>query len=665
MPVDAVEPSETQPQLGEVVTAFLDALGDGLVPDRRALLAEHSDLAPELEEFFAAQDEVAFLTAPLRAVACAAKIPRHETDLDSAPDPHLIAVLEARGYELLGAPTHGGTAVVHKARQRRLNRLVAIKTIGVGRQISPLDVERFRNEAETLGALSHPNIVPVLEVAEHDGRLFLFMPYLEGGSLADNIEAYRDDPRKSAELLATVAHAIDHAHRHGILHRDLKPSNILLDQSGEPHVSDFGLARRLDMDSGLTISGAIVGTPSFMSPEQAQGRRTALSTSTDVYGLGTVLYVLLTGQPPFRGETALDTIEMVRNIAPTPPRILNPRVDRDLDTICLKCLEKEPKARYASAEALADDLESWQSGKPIAARPVGPLVKGWRWARRNRSLAGLAGLVATLLIAGTIGLAVMTAVLSRKNAEIARQRDQAKRAVDDMYTQAAERLLPKLPGMEKARREFLMKMRTYYDDQAAVGNGSSAAARAETANARFRVGRINNQLSEIDAAEQAYAGAVSLFDALATEFPHEPAYSLSLARSLNEIGLAYRTKGRTKEAEDAIRRSLDRAERAATEFPNRPEFRQVMAHNLHDLAILHHESERFLEAERDYRRAIGLREKLVAESPTDPDRRHELAAGLAAFAGLLSDARRPHLAEAEHAFRQALEIEEKLVANAP
>ena len=200
-----------------------------------------------------------------------------EEEIEAAPahDPRLAAVLEARGYELLDKGVPGGAGVVYKARQRRLNRLVAVKTIGVGRQVSPTDLQRFRNEAETLGGLSHPHIVPVYEVAESDGRLFLFMPYLEGGSLADAAASYRDDPRAAARLLATVAGAVHHAHRHGILHRDLKPSNILLDRDGQPHVSDFGLARRLDVDSDLTVSGAIVGTPSFMAPEQAQGHGAA------------------------------------------------------------------------------------------------------------------------------------------------------------------------------------------------------------------------------------------------------------------------------------------------------------------------------------------------------------------------------------------------------
>jgi serine/threonine-protein kinase len=294
MPDEGSECWGDESRLHEAVTTYLDAVGDGLVPDRQALLAEYADVAAELEEFFLAQDRVAGLTAPLRAVARAATLPLVgvvaspgiEGETGVAPDLRLAAVLEARDYELVGdgAGVRGGAGVVYKARQRRLNRLVAVKTIGAGRQVSPQDLQRFRNEAETLGALSHPQIVPVYEVAESDGRLFLFMPYLEGGSLADRIDSYRDDPRAAARLVMTVAGAVDHAHRHGILHRDLKPSNILLDRAGQPHVSDFGLARRLDVESDLTVSGAIVGTPSFMAPEQAQGqgRRGAPTISTDV-----------------------------------------------------------------------------------------------------------------------------------------------------------------------------------------------------------------------------------------------------------------------------------------------------------------------------------------------------------------------------------------------
>jgi eukaryotic-like serine/threonine-protein kinase len=669
---------ENESRLHEVVTNYLDAIGDGLVPDRQALLAEYADVATELEEFFIAQDDVARLIAPLRIVAQLASLPlvgceaassHLEDEIGAAPalDPRLAAVLEARGYELLDKGVPGGAGIVYKARQRRLNRLVAVKTIGVGRQVSPTDLQRFRNEAETLGSLSHPHIVPVYEAAESDGRLFLFMPYLEGGSLADKTASYSDDPRAAAQLLATIAGAVDHAHRRGILHRDLKPSNVLLDRDGQPHVSDFGLARRLDGNSELTVSGAIVGTPSFMAPEQAlgHGRRGAPTTSTDVYGLGAILYALLTGRAPFRGETPLDTIEMVRSTAPIRPSTLNPCVDRDLETICLKCLEKEPTARYRSATDLVDDMERWQRGEPIVARPVGPLVKGWRWARRNKVVAGLLGLVGVLLIAGFAGLAASNAMLAGRNAEIIRQRNRAKQAVDDMYTQVAERVLPDIPGLESVRREFLIKALSYYEEEANEGNGSSAAARAELANASFRVGRIHHMLSEIDLAGRAFSRAISLLEPLVKEFPNEPDFRLLLARSLNEFGLQLRQKSQRTEAENAFSRSLETAERGASEFPDRREFRQLMAHLLHNLAIMHHETGRLFEAETAYRRAIGLRKKLVTEAPDDPADHDELAITLGQIAGLMADTRQPRPGEAETAFRQALDIEEKLLAKFP
>jgi hypothetical protein len=303
--------------------------------------------------------------------------------------------------------------VVWKARQRRPDRLVALKMFRGSDLASPTDVQRFRNEAEVIAQLDHPHILPVYEVGEHDGVHYFSMKLVEGGSLADHLDSFRADPRAAARLLATVARAVHYAHQRGVLHRDLKPSNILLDAQGQPHVSDFGLAKRVEIDSSLTQSGSLLGTPSYMAPEQTSGRKGAVTTATDVYGLGAVLYALLSGQPPFRGETVLETLEQVREREPEPPCRINPKVDRELETISLKCLAKEPGRRYGSAEALAEDLESWLAGKPIQARAVGRLERLSRWCRRNPVVAGLTFTLIVVMSLAIITLGTSTVLIAR------------------------------------------------------------------------------------------------------------------------------------------------------------------------------------------------------------------------------------------------------------
>ncbi|WP_152053111.1 trehalase family glycosidase [Tautonia marina] len=306
-------------------------------------------------------------------------------------------------YELLDLLGRGGMGIVHEARQLSLGRLVALKLIRSGSPASESELLRFRTEAEVIAGLDHPNIVPIYEIGEYEGNPYFSMRLLRGGDLAERLSQFRDDPQAAAELMITIARAVEYAHRRGILHRDLKPSNILLDGNGQPHITDFGLAKRIEDASDLTRSGDICGSPPYMAPEQASGDRGAVTTATDVYGLGVILYALLTGGPPFCGSTVLETLSMVREEPPKPPSRINGRVDRDLETICLKCLEKDPANRYDSAEELAADLVRWRSGLPIQARPVGPWVKAWRWARRRPSAAALGlilGFASLSLVAG-------------------------------------------------------------------------------------------------------------------------------------------------------------------------------------------------------------------------------------------------------------------------
>jgi len=289
-------------------------------------------------------------------------------------------------YELLEEIARGGMGVVYKARQVSLNRIVAVKMVLAGQLASEADVQRFRTEAQAAANLDHSNIVPIYEIGMHEGQHYFSMKLIDGTSLAQQAAGVVRDPKSAVKLVAKVARAVHEAHQRGILHRDLKPSNILLDAHGKPYIVDFGLAKYVDGRSPQTRTGVIVGTPSYMAPEQARSEK-ALTVAVDVYGLGAIFYELLTGRPPFRAETHLDTILQVLDRDPPRPRTVNPRIDRDLETICLKCLEKEPRKRYRSALALAEDLERWLAGRPIEARPSGPATRVLKWAKRNQTLA--------------------------------------------------------------------------------------------------------------------------------------------------------------------------------------------------------------------------------------------------------------------------------------
>jgi WD40 repeat protein len=401
-------------RLDELATAYLKAQEAGLAPDRQTWLELYPELAAELREFFADHDRLDRLAAPLRSIAVLSN-----PGLSDYPDDFPTPPRTFGDFTILGALGQGGMGVVWRARQARPDRLVALKMFRAGELASPTDIQRFRNEAEVIAGLEHPHILPVYEVGEQDGVLHFTMKLAEGGSLAQHLDRFRSEPRAAARLLATVAQAVHYAHQRGILHRDLKPSNILLDAKGEPYVSDFGLAKRLEGDSHLTQTGAIIGTPGYMAPEQATGGKAAISTATDVYGLGAIRFALLTGQPPFRGDSVLTTLDLVRTREPDAPSSRNRRVDRDLDTICLKCLEKEPKQRYQSANAVADDLERWLAGETIRARHVRQPARLWRWCRRNRAVSGLLA----ALVASTVGVLVL---LTAGLVVITRQRNQAR-----------------------------------------------------------------------------------------------------------------------------------------------------------------------------------------------------------------------------------------------
>src|SRR5436190_1634340 len=309
--------------------------------------------------------------------------------------------VEFGDYELLEEIGRGSQGVVYRARQKNLNRIVALKVIALGHWATEPHVKRFRREAEAAARLNHPGIVPIYEVGERDGACYFSMGLVEGGQLDAMLEREPMSIRSAVELIVKLARTVQYAHEHNILHRDIKPGNILLDAKGEPHLTDFGLARLVEAESTVTRTREVLGTPSYMAPEQAAGETAKLGKATDVYGLGAVLYQLLTGHPPFAGGTTYETIRLLLNTEPRQPRVLNRKIDRDLSTICLKCLEKDPKRRYPSAVALIEDLEHWLKHEPIRAKRSGLFTHARKWVRRKPAIAALiASLVA---LAAAIG----------------------------------------------------------------------------------------------------------------------------------------------------------------------------------------------------------------------------------------------------------------------
>jgi WD40 repeat protein/serine/threonine protein kinase/tetratricopeptide (TPR) repeat protein len=407
----------------------------GEAPGAAEYLERFPDLAPELRVQFAIDHA---LQPGVPAPPGVATPARSTPGADSAPagsDPENVG-----DYQVLGVLGRGGMGIVYKAWQPGVRRLVALKMLRVGEDGEPAQLARLRTEAEAVGRLRHPHIVPIYEVGKHAGRPYLVLEHVAGGSLAQHLAGTPQPARPAAQLVEMLARAVHHAHQCGVVHRDLKPSNILLAFSREPpagagpalaggsrlngavpKISDFGLAKFQEGAAGLTQTGAVLGTPSYMAPEQARGHGRGAGPAADTYALGAILYECLTGRPPFKAEGVLETLEQVCTQEPVPPRQLNAQVPRDLETVCLKCLQKEPARRYATAEALADDLRRFLDGRPVAARPVGPVARAWRWCRRNPVVAALLAAVAVCLLAGT-AVAVALALLAR--GEAGRARDQ-------------------------------------------------------------------------------------------------------------------------------------------------------------------------------------------------------------------------------------------------
>jgi tetratricopeptide (TPR) repeat protein len=567
-------------------------------------------------------------------------------DDGTAEDPEVRP--QVHGYEIQGELGRGGMGVVYLARQMRLDRLVALKMIRAGAHAGPQERQRFRAEAEAVARLQHPNVVGVFEAGEADGCPYLALEYVAGGSLADRAKEMPWQPRAAAELILTLARAVHAAHERGIVHRDLKPANVLLAEDGTPKVTDFGLAKRLDAPR-QTQSGAILGTPAYMAPEQASGQGKVVGPAADVYALGAILYELLTGRPPFLAQTQLDTLLLVCNQDPVPPSVLQPRLPRDLETICLKCLRKEPGKRFASAQDLADDLGRFLAGEPVRARPTPAWERAAKWVRRRPALAALLAVLVVLPTTAAV-------LLARANRQTQQQRD---RAVE----QSARAEQKEQEAREHAKRaetinNFLLNdvlfeaapERNPHSKQATVVDVLRRAAAkadqafhdepAQEADVRLVVGRVYLRLGLYSEAEPQLRKALQLRQRL---FGPEAPETLVAS---NELALLLSERGDHADAERLFEETLQARLRVSGKED--PETLQVMD----NLGQTLKKRERWQDAEHLLREALEGRR-------TVRGRHHpETLVSMSNLALLLRDQGRP--AEAEPLLREALQASRKV-----
>ncbi|MBY0527140.1 MAG: protein kinase [Gemmataceae bacterium] len=609
------------------------------------------------------------------------------------------------GYEILGELGRGGMGVVYKARHVSLQRLVALKMVLTGEYASPQELARFRGEGLAVARLHHPNIVQIYEVGEQNGRPFFSLEFVDGGSLAQRLAGTTLPARSAAAMAETLARAVHHAHQQGIVHRDLKPGNILLKVvSGQssvvskdkaapssalttdhlslttiPKITDFGLAKRTDGASDQTKTGSVLGTPSYIAPEQAAGRK-EIGPSADIYALGAILYEMLTGRPPFRGESSMDTILQVMSEEPVAPRQLQPKLPRDLETICLKCLEKEPRKRYATADDLADDLRSFLDHKPIRGRPVGTRERMWRWSRRNPVVATLSALLLVALVGGFLSMTVLwrraeanfqDAQHQRRNAEVnlaeaelqrtkaetnlreaqkqkARAEEsfrQARQAVDDFFTTVSDSRLLNVPSLQPLRKELLDLALKYYQEFLKQ-HGNDPTIQKELARAYFRVGLINSQLGDGAKSLAAYQQSLEVYQQLLRADPDSVEYQHMAAAVGHNIAIHQIAHGRYADAERVLRDTVALREKLARSAPDNSLLQQSLAFSQEALAQHQASVGNIAEAFRLFEQSRLLRDKMAQAKPNTAVPLLQLARSLYSIGylqyetGQLGDARR-------------------------
>jgi serine/threonine protein kinase len=583
-------------------------------------------------------------------------------------------------YESLEEIGRGGMGVVYRARQRTADRVVALKVIRRDRlEQLPRDthanaLERFRHEAQAAAKLEHENIVTVYEVGEIDQQPFFSMRYVEGRSLAEILREGPMENRRAAAYLEPVARAVHEAHCQGILHRDLKPQNILVDKKTDRAlVADFGLAKLSEGGHELTRAGEIMGTPSYMSPEQAKDSAN-VTAKTDIYALGATLYHVLTARPPFQAATPLETLRQVIDEEPAPPRQLNPSINRDLETICLRCLQKEPARRYDSASALADDLARYLRGEPIQARPIGAPGRIWRWCRRKPALAAAIAAAATFFVVGSV---VSTVLLFETRAALNQSEKslgQAVATVDDFLTLVGEETLLNEPSMQPLQRRLLAKARDYYQEFLSQ-RGDDPTIRDKVAMAHFRVGVVTEKIESPEQAMESYDRARQMQEELVSAHPENAEWAQNLGNTWTAIAGAFTKQGLLTDARQAHLEAITIREQLADEAPpNESEYARTLANSYMNLGRIEmnlgaiEESpeavrRRFEEARREMQKAQAVREGLLTRMGDSAKTRRDLGMGHFNLACLAMTENQP--GPAEKSLTKAIEVFRELLAKDP
>jgi serine/threonine protein kinase/tetratricopeptide (TPR) repeat protein len=657
----------TDDPLDEVLTRYLRAADRDRAPPPQSLLALYPEWASELREFFADQEQVEVLTAPVRS----AVLDRHF----ARSSPAELAGERLGPYRLDEEIGRGGMGVVYRAWDTQLNRTVAVKTIRTPARATPEALARFRSEAVAVARLQHPNIVQVFETGEHAGQPYVVLEYVPGGSLAQLLTGRPVRPAEAAALVETLARAVHYAHQRGVIHRDLKPANVLISDESRGtsderkpgsdlvprpsslvtvKITDFGLAKVLD-DGGeaLTETGAVLGTPTYMAPEQARGRGAEVGPAADVYALGVLLYELLAGRPPFCGVTKLDTLRQVTDDPPTPPRRRATDCPRDLETVCLRCLEKEPARRYASAEVLADELRRFLDGKPILARPVGPLGRAWRWCRRQPWLATLiaalsvctallaiqwrraeynaadAGANAAAAQAHAVAADGATREANRLLTEAVDQRRQAEArfrlahgAVRDLAVWLSEKALTGVPPL--VRKDLFDRAVKHYEGFVRE-KGDDPALRSELADLCCRAAQITGATGSKAEALAYYRRAADLYAGLLRDDPTNSRYLSEQAHVFNNRGVIHDELGNRAEAQAAFRDGLEAYRRLHEANPADRSARFWLSHTHNNLAALEADAGNYEPALEHWRQARAIREELARAEPRNVEYQLKLA----------------------------------------